>query len=420
MNFNKRFSIAHFDRFRGEHADTFYHLMKNADPRYLANIHDIYFGKFFYYEWEGKQKRCGNPMGVEASDTQVDWLFKLQEETGVEISLTFNTIEVPHEVIWHDQIREQFVEWIGSYYDRGLRSCTMSSEHLMRMGVLQQRCPDMRWKSTVNQIVADAQQFIDMAYLGYNSINLDRSLNRNLKELKRIKRAQDYLNSKNPQKKVITILLIAEACIYHCPFKKEHDSVGEVVSTEYFSGPADLSCNAWRSVPEFALSPRSGINVVASTSATFKQFADLVDVFKYSGRLTQPASDPKDLPFLKAAWFHGVTSKFKQPHSTVEQTVYANDFHEIYDNDLGPIHDWVPGWVDTRQVANDWHTTYKPHTGVWSSDQGKKLEKLLLNCRSQCWDCHECERTFGMGDIDSALQMRINSTVLHDARAKNN
>jgi hypothetical protein len=394
--------------------------MKNADPRYLANIHDIYFGKFFYYEWEGKQKRCGNPMGVEASDIQVDWLFKLQEETGVEISLTFNTIEVPHEVIWHDQIREQFVEWIGSYYDRGLRSCTMSSEHLMRMGVLQQRCPDMRWKSTVNQIVADAQQFIDMAYLGYNSINLDRSLNRNLKELKRIKRAQDYLNSKNPQKKVITILLIAEACIYHCPFKKEHDSVGEVVSTEYFSGPADLSCNAWRSVPEFALSPRSGINVVASTSAIFKQFADLVDVFKYSGRLTQPASDPKDLPFLKAAWFYGGTGKFTQPHSTVEQTVYANDFHEIYDNNLGPIHDWVPGWVDTRQVANDWHITYKPHAGVWSSDQGKKLEKLLLNCRSQCWDCHECERTFGMDDIDSALQMRMNSTVLHDARAKNN
>jgi hypothetical protein len=185
--------------------------MKNADPAYLANIHDVYFGKFFYYEWQGQKKRCGNPMGVEASDEQVDYLFKLQEETGIEISLTFNTIEVPHEVVWDDIIRGQFVEWIGGYYDRGLRSCTMSSEHIMRMGVLQERCPDMRWKSTVNQIVSDAQQFIDYAYLGYNTINLDRSLNRNVKELKRIKRAQDYLNSKNPKKKVLTVLLVAEA-----------------------------------------------------------------------------------------------------------------------------------------------------------------------------------------------------------------
>ena len=36
----------------------------------------------------------------------------------------------------------------------------------------------------------------------------------------------------------------------------------------------------------------------------------------------------------------------------------------------------------------------------------QKLEKLLKNCRNQCWDCHECERTFGFQDVDSALQLR--------------
>ena len=82
MNWNKRFSVAHFDRFHGHYAKTFYDLMKNADPRYLANIHDIYFGKYFEYEYNGVKKRCGNAMGVEASDEQVNWLFKLQEETG--------------------------------------------------------------------------------------------------------------------------------------------------------------------------------------------------------------------------------------------------------------------------------------------------------------------------------------------------
>lgn len=409
MKFARRFSVAHYDRFHGEQASSFYQMMKNADPAYLASIHDIYFGKFFHYTFKGQQKRCGNPMGVEASDEQVDYLFKLQEETGVEISLTFNTVEVPHEVVFDENITQQFVEWIGGYYDRGLRSCTISSEHIMRRGQLQERCPDMRWKSTVNQIVSDAQQFIDYAYLGYNTINLDRSLNRNLKELKRIKRAQDYLNSLNPKKKLLTVLLVAEACIYNCPFKNEHDSVGEVISTEYFRGPADLSCNAWRSLPEFAASPRSGINVVAGESDTFNQFADLVDIFKYSGRLTSPMFTPETAPYAKAVWYYDTSEeKFKDRVSFVGETVYADNFDDIIENNLGPIHSWIPGWIDTRYTKEDWRTTYRPYTGIWATEKGKRLEKILLTCRNQCWDCHECERTFGMQDLDSALQITKN------------
>ena len=406
MNFEKRFSVAHYDRFHNEHAAVFYTTLKNADPKYLASLHDIYFGKYFYYEYNGQQKRCGNPMGVEASDEQIDYLFKIQEELGVEISLTFNTVEVPHEVQFDQHVREKFVEWIGSFYDRGLRSCTMSSEHIMRMGVLQERCPDMRWKSTVNQIVSDAQQFIDYAYLGYNTILLDRSLNRNLRELKRIRRAQEYLNSLNPKKKLLTSLLVAEACVYHCPFKKEHDSVGEVIGTEYFRDIANLSCNGWRQHGQFAELPRSGINLVAGQAETFKEFAALVDIFKYSGRLTVPMFKPEDAKYMKATWYYEDTSKFKQSISIAGKTVFADDFSEIVENNLGPIHCWIPGWIDTRYTKEDWRTTYKPYTGIWSTDRGQRLEKILRTCRNQCWDCHECERTFGMQDIDSALQLR--------------
>jgi hypothetical protein len=404
--YSKRFSIAHFDMFHGEHEDFYYHVMKNSDPSFLENIHDVYFGKYFNYVYNGKQKRCGNPMGVEASDAQVDYLFKLQEETGIEISLTFNTVEVPHEVVFDHHIRAQFVEWIGSYYDRGLRSCTMSSEHILRTGELQARCPDMRWKSTVNQIVADAQQLIDYAYLGYNTILLDRSLNRNIKELKRIRAAQNYLNSMNPKKKLLTSLLVAESCIYRCPFKKEHDSVGEIISTDYFKGPADLSCNGWRGLPEFAKLPRSGIDLVSSDSQTFNKFADLVDIFKYSGRLSKPATAPEDTQFLKAVWFYKDGDRFKQTIKFAHETVYADNFEAIVENNLMPIHDWVPGWIDTRNVKGDFAKTWKGYNGIWSTDEGKRLEKLLTSCRNQCWDCHECERTFGVRDIDSALQIR--------------
>lgn len=407
--YSKRFSVAHFDRFHGDHEEFFYTIMKNSSQSYLDNIHDVYFGKYFYYTYKGEQKKCGNAMGVEATDKHVDYLFKLQEETGVEISLTFNTVEVPHEVVFDHEIRAQFVEWIGSYYDRGLRSCTISSEHIMRTGELQARCPDMRWKSTVNQICADAQQLIDYAYLGYNTILLDRSLNRNIKELKRVKAAQDYLNSKNPKKKLLTSLLIAESCIYRCPFKKEHDSVGEHISTDYFRGPADLSCNGWRGLPEFAQLPRSGIDLVAN-SEMFEKFSGLVDIFKYSGRLTVPMVDPKDAHHFKAAWFYKGDSRFKQAIKWANETVYADDFNDIIEHKLDPVHDWVPGFIDTRNVKNDFNTTWKGYNGIWSTEEGKRLEKLLASCRNQCWDCHECERTFGFQDVDSALQLRkVNS-----------
>jgi hypothetical protein len=403
--YSKRFSIAHFDRFHGEHEEFFYTIMKNSSPSFLDNIHDVYFGKYFHYKYEGQDKKCGNPMGVEATDSQVDYLFKFQEETGVEISLTFNTVEVPHEVVFNHDIRSQFVEWIGSYYDRGLRSCTISSEHIMRTGELQARCPDMRWKSTVNQICADAQQLIDYAYLGYNTVLLDRSLNRNIKELRRVREAQNYLNSKNPKKKLLTSLLIAESCIYRCPFKKEHDSVGEHISTDYFKGPADLSCNGWRGLPEFAQLPRSGIDLVAN-SEMFEKFAGLVDIFKYSGRLTVPMVDPKEAQYFKAAWFYKGDSRFKQTIKFANETVYTDDFTNIITDKLDPVHDWVPGFIDTRNVKNDYKTTWKGYNGIWSTEEGKRLEKLLASCRNQCWDCHECERTFGFQDVDSALQLR--------------
>lgn len=405
QKYTKRFSTAHWDRLTEEYGDAYYTMFKNASPKFLNNIHDIYFGKYFYYTYNGIDKRCGNPMGVEATDTHIDYLFRIQEELGVEISLTFNTVEVPHEVIFNHEIRTQFVEWIGSYYDRGLRSCTMSSEHILRTGELQIRCPEMRWKSTVNQIVSDAQQFIDYAYLGYNTILLDRSLNRNIKELRKIKKAQDYLNAKNPKKKLLTSLLIAESCVYSCPFKKEHDSVGEVISTEYFRGPADLSCNGWRGSEEFKSLPRVGIDLVASDADTINQFLDLVDIFKFSGRLTMAPFLAKDIKNVKAVWFLK-TQKLDQQSTFVIDTVYADDYNDIIENNLVPVHDWIPGWIDTRFTKNNYKTSYKGYTGIWSTDKGKRLEKILSTCKNQCWDCHECERTFGTQDIDSALQFR--------------
>jgi hypothetical protein len=132
----------------------------------------------------------------------------------------------------------------------------------------------------------------------------------------------------------------------------------------------------------------------------------LVDVFKFSGRLTVPMFDPKDAHHMKAVWYYDNVSKFKQSISLAGKTVYADDFNDVVANNMAPLHNWIPGWIDTRYTKEDYQTTYKSYDGIWSTEPGKRLEKILKSCRNQCWDCHECERTFGFQDVDSALQLR--------------
>jgi hypothetical protein len=134
---------------------------------------------------------------------------------------------------------------------------------------------------------------------------------------------------------------------------------------------------------------------------------NLVDVFKFSGRLTAPMFNPSDSQYMKAVWYYDDNTKFKQNISLVGETVYANDFTDIVDNNLAPLHSWIPGWIDTRYTKDDFKSTYKTYTGIWSTEPGKRLEKILKSCKNQCWDCHECERTYGMQDVDSALQLRL-------------
>jgi len=106
MNLNKRFSMPHYDSW--SHQSLYYEAIKNSSQQFRDEIYDIYFGKKFRYEYReqeiydnyGKshQVAYGNVMGVEASDEQVDYLFRIQEEFGIEISLTINQLNIPVEI----------------------------------------------------------------------------------------------------------------------------------------------------------------------------------------------------------------------------------------------------------------------------------------------------------------------------------
>ena len=44
-------------------------------------------------------------------------------------------------------------------------------------------------------------------------------------------------------------------------------------------------------------------------------------------------------------------------------------------------------------------------TSVWGQKKAAALNKTLLTCKNQCYDCHACERVFGYEDFDTLLEL---------------
>ncbi len=400
MDFTKRFSIAHPEKDMENCPNHYYLIFKNTPKSILDEIEDIYFGKNFYYTYRRQRKFLGNAMGQEATDEHIDNLLRIQEEFGVEVSLTINQTVWPDELILDQALQDEFVEWIGGYYDKGLRSCTISSKHLMRTMKLQNRCPKMKWKNTVNHIISDGQQVADTIGIGYNTILLDRSLNRNIKELRRINK----LVQRQPRP-IKTSLLVSEGCLYRCPFKLEHDMASTVIGANYWGGDnalSSLSCNNWKS-DEMDKLPRNGIDMVTTDKEMLDQYLDKkvggVDILKTSGRFdgrlynTYSEEDIKNQNVKLMRQFGTLTS---------------SSFSDVYETNAVPFDQWLV-LVPTREEANLTVDRYQKfhdihlQDEIWLSEKGKRLNRILLNCKSQCYDCHECERTFGVPDYDSSI-----------------
>jgi len=41
----------------------------------------------------------------------------------------------------------------------------------------------------------------------------------------------------------------------------------------------------------------------------------------------------------------------------------------------------------------------------YATDAYRELEQKLKNCRNQCWNCHLCERVYGVPALDSLVSL---------------
>jgi len=426
--FARKFSIPHNDIQRNvmdgpeeylgfdtksEDEDFFYNTISNAHPSFREEIADVFFGKSFLYKLGGTTRRYGDVMGKEASDKQIDNLFEIQKKYDIPASLTINQETHPIEILANDDIRNQFINWIGGFYERGLRICTISNIHLMGSGHLQQNFPEMEWKNTVNHIVSNVQQMIDLISIGYTMIQLDRSLNRNMSELRRC--------SKEARNRGIkTILLASEGCMPHCPFKQEHDTVqpwiGSTMGKSYFDTLGHISCNKWRYKKDvfgdthfvYGKLPRVGTQCEWDTNERFDLYNDLVDNLKFSGRLMSPYANSKAKSY--ACW------SYRSPDG--QTNFLARSFKDVYDTGIGFLSEWNGrGYVTTTDKDEENMFIHNPKVKaraekyfdkidhIYKTEAGMKMVKALPNCKNQCYDCHLCEDAYGLEHFDSLCEI---------------
>ncbi len=424
-DFSRKFSLPHREFSLDKHgsitsadAAMTYNAMKNASQQFRDEISDIYFGHSYRYYHNGNLTRFGEVMGVEANDEQILNLFKIQDELNIPISLTLNTLEPHMEILYDKEIRDGLIAYIKNFYDHGLRICTMSNRHIMASGILHDAFPDMEWKNTVNHIVRNAQEVADHAALGYTTIQLDRSLNRNFDEIVKIKKVAD-------RKGIKTSLLVSEGCLPSCPFKEEHDLVQyETQNTvNYWKMYGDLSCSRWRLAGEPM--PRTGTDINAVTREQLEFLIDNVDILKFSGRLAGGHEKEGDLN----CYHWRIRPSASAGGQSKDLQIKIDSFQTIWDNDFDPFNVWVAHPIINAVEPKVINSVTKEQVDAsiadsmffrWQTKKGKALAKILTNCQNQCYDCHACERVFGQPDMDTLLELKKPQTSKYFEQLKEN
>ncbi len=413
-SFTKRFSFPYRQLTKEDFS--FYHLLANASQEYRDEICDIYFSS----PWKSEDGKVtyGDVMGGSSPKAHDKYILKIQNELGVNMSLTFNEMN-PDKSITHPRYLPEFIEHVRWWYDRGIRSCTISNTHLMGLGVLQHEFPEMTWKNTVNHIVKSAQLVLDYHMLGYNTILLDRELNRDWDELRKIRKLQEKYNFK-------TSLLVKEGCAPNCLFKTEHDTMGADPKFNYWSNHGQISCAKWR-LGQYNLLPRMGTDIIIADQDRFDELCGLVDILKYSGRMSSLPSigetmEGRNLRFGVGSFGHfeknhGV-ELFADQHNKDEIATY-NCFREAYEHDMVSPADLIISVILDRPV--EINPDYKTNHPWKISRKHKSLAKVLETCKNQCYECHACERVFGVQDFDSYIEInRDMPTIQKDVEVKVN
>ena len=150
--------------------------------------------------------------------------------------------------------------------------------------------------------------------------------------------------------------------------------------------------------------PRNGIDMVTTDKEMLDQYLDKkvggVDILKTSGR------------FDGRLYNRYTETEIRTKNIRLQRQfgpLTSSTFQHVYDTNAIPFDQWlvlVPTEEDDNLTKEGYQKFYEEHLkdNIWLSEKGKRLNRILLNCKSQCYDCHECERTFDVPDYDTSIK----------------
>ena len=304
---------------------------------YEDYIYDIYFTSRIP---PFLQDAMGGFIRPEDRDTVWENALDIKKQLGIEISATFNNVNVSPR---YDNYK-LFVENFKKLYDQGVRSATVPHAHWVAMG-LKKHFPALKIKNTILRKVATAQDYVLAAEQGFDYINVDRILMRDQEELKQIKRAQDYIYQKH-NRFVEIALLTNEGCLGRCPMMDEHYSYNNLKE------PNEL--------PYF----RHEISKVTCEHKWERE----VNAFFFKAATIPPFRQEYDelLNYVQVFKMHGRDSVDRLDESLAIVRNYAKGEETLCDGS-GLYLDGV-----SREELNGWR-------------------KKIKTCKFQCWDCNYCD-----------------------------
>jgi hypothetical protein len=286
------------------------------------------------------QDAMGSVFRPEDREMVIDNALQIQEVLGIKVSATFNNVNVSPKF---DNYK-LFIEHLKPLYDRGLRSITLAHAHWVAMGI-KNHFPDMEIKNTILRKVATAQDFWYNAEQGFDYINVDRILMRDVEELKNIRRAQLQFQQKHGRYVKIA-LLTNEGCLGRCPMMDEHYSYNNLKldnELPYFRHEISKVTCEYKWEKEI-----NAFFFKAATIPPFKkeydEFLNYVDVFKMHGR----------------------------------------DSFNRFDETM----DIIKGYAAGNETLS---TSSKLYLDGVPSEELDGWRNKIKKCKFQCWDCNYCD-----------------------------
>lgn len=274
----------------------------------------------------------------EESNSLIEVALKMQQQTGIPVSATFNNTQVPPT----QKNLDLFIQNFKLLYDAGVRSATIPHTHWIATGQIQKAFPELLIKNTILRQVETAKDVANLGREGFHYVNIHRDLMRDRSTLERIRQAADKYNMR-------VALLANEGCHGGCSMMKEHFEYNNTrnQNPQYFNDPISrVSCSKWD--VQDPSSPLKQANIPPWRD-DWVELLEYVDVFKMHGRES--------------------VQRFYETLRIVEK--YANNEPILFDT----FDDYLKDNTLENRPIDAWR-------------------KIIKTCKFDCWDCNFCDKVY--------------------------